>query len=52
MLRGRTEVLVVSNEPFHQLHVGRIIDFFGEEPDRWHVPDQGERGRRPPRGVW
>jgi len=27
MLRERTEVLLVSNEPFHQLHVGRIIDF-------------------------
>jgi putative tryptophan/tyrosine transport system substrate-binding protein len=27
MLRERTEVLLVSNEPFHQLHVGRIMDF-------------------------
>ena len=27
MLRERAEVLLVSNDPFHQLHVGRIIDF-------------------------
>ncbi len=27
MLRERTEALLVSNDPFHQLHVGRIIDF-------------------------
>lgn len=27
MLRERTEVLLVSNEPFHQVHVGRIIGF-------------------------
>src|SRR6516165_10873144 len=27
MLRERTEVLLVSNDPLHQLHVGRIIDF-------------------------
>jgi putative ABC transport system substrate-binding protein len=26
MLRERTEVLLVSNDPLHQLHVGRIID--------------------------
>ena len=30
MLRERTEVLVVSNDPFHQLHVGRIIDFLAK----------------------
>jgi hypothetical protein len=30
MLRERTEVLLVSNEPFHQLHVGRIIDFLAK----------------------
>ena len=30
MLRERTEVLLVSNEPFHQLHVGRIIDFLAQ----------------------
>jgi ABC-type uncharacterized transport system substrate-binding protein len=27
MLQERVEVLLVSNDPFHQLHVGRIIDF-------------------------
>jgi putative tryptophan/tyrosine transport system substrate-binding protein len=27
MLREHTEVLLVSNDPLHQLHVGRIIDF-------------------------
>jgi putative ABC transport system substrate-binding protein len=27
MLPERTEVLLVSNDPLHQLHVGRIIDF-------------------------
>jgi putative ABC transport system substrate-binding protein len=27
LLRERTEVLLVSNDPLHQLHVGRIIDF-------------------------
>jgi putative tryptophan/tyrosine transport system substrate-binding protein len=30
MLRERTEVLLVSNEPFHQLHVGRIIEFLAK----------------------
>jgi putative ABC transport system substrate-binding protein len=30
MLRERAEVLLVSNEPFHQLHVGRIIDFLAK----------------------
>jgi putative ABC transport system substrate-binding protein len=30
MLRERTEVVLVSNEPFHQLHVGRIIDFLAK----------------------
>jgi putative ABC transport system substrate-binding protein len=30
MRRERTEVLLVSNEPFHQLHVGRIIDFLAK----------------------
>jgi putative ABC transport system substrate-binding protein len=30
MLGERTEVLVVSNDPFHQLHVGRIIDFLAK----------------------
>jgi putative ABC transport system substrate-binding protein len=30
MLRERTEVLLVSNETFHQLHVGRIIDFLAK----------------------
>jgi putative tryptophan/tyrosine transport system substrate-binding protein len=30
MLRERTEVLLVSNDPFHQLHVGRIIDFLAK----------------------
>jgi putative ABC transport system substrate-binding protein len=27
MLRERTEVLLVSNDPLHQLHVGQIIDY-------------------------
>ena len=27
MLRERTEVLMVSNDTFHQLHAGRIIAF-------------------------
>jgi putative ABC transport system substrate-binding protein len=27
LLRERTEVLLVSNDPLHQLHVSRIIDF-------------------------
>ena len=27
MLRERTQVLMVSNDTFHQLHAGRIIDF-------------------------
>jgi putative ABC transport system substrate-binding protein len=30
MLRERTEVLLVSNDPMHQLHVGRIIDFLAQ----------------------
>jgi putative tryptophan/tyrosine transport system substrate-binding protein len=30
MLRERTEVLLVSNDPLHQLHVGRIIDFLAK----------------------
>jgi ABC-type uncharacterized transport system substrate-binding protein len=30
MRRERTEVLLVSNEPFHQLHIGRIIDFLAK----------------------
>ena len=30
MLRQRTEVLLVSNDPLHQLHVGRIIDFLAK----------------------
>ncbi len=30
MLRERTEALLVSNDPFHQLHVGRIIDFLAK----------------------
>src|SRR5215475_7549020 len=30
MLRERTEVLLVSNDPWHQLHVGRIIDFLAK----------------------
>jgi putative ABC transport system substrate-binding protein len=27
MLRERPDALMVSNDPFHQLHIGRIIDF-------------------------
>ena len=30
MLRERAEVLLVSNDPLHQLHVGRIIDFLAK----------------------
>jgi len=30
MVRERTEVLMVSNDPLHQLHVGRIIDFLAK----------------------
>jgi len=30
MLREHTEVLFVSNDPLHQLHVGRIIDFLAK----------------------
>jgi putative ABC transport system substrate-binding protein len=30
MLRERTEVLLVSNDPLHLLHVGRIIDFLAK----------------------
>src|SRR5882724_10978081 len=30
MLRERTEVLLVSNDPLHQLHVGPIIDFLAK----------------------
>ena len=30
MLRARTEVLLVSNDVLHQLHVGRIIDFLAK----------------------
>ncbi len=30
ILRERTEVLLVSNDPLHQLHVGRIIDFLAK----------------------
>jgi putative ABC transport system substrate-binding protein len=30
MLGDRAEVLLVSNDPFHQLHVGRIIDFLAK----------------------
>jgi putative ABC transport system substrate-binding protein len=30
MLRERTEVLLVSNDPLHQLHVGQIIGFLGK----------------------
>jgi putative tryptophan/tyrosine transport system substrate-binding protein len=30
MLRERTEVLLVSNDPLHQLHVGRIINFLAK----------------------
>jgi putative ABC transport system substrate-binding protein len=30
MLRERTEVLLVSNDPLHQLHIGRIIEFLAK----------------------
>jgi putative tryptophan/tyrosine transport system substrate-binding protein len=30
MPRKRTEVLLVSNDPLHQLHIGRIIDFLAK----------------------
>jgi putative ABC transport system substrate-binding protein len=30
MLRERTEVLLVSNDPLHQLHIGEIIDFLAK----------------------
>ena len=30
MLRERTEVLLVSNDPLHQLHIGRVIDFLAK----------------------
>jgi putative tryptophan/tyrosine transport system substrate-binding protein len=30
MLRERTEVLLMSNDPLHQLHVGRVIDFLAK----------------------
>jgi ABC-type uncharacterized transport system substrate-binding protein len=30
MLRERTEVLLVSNDPLHQLHVGRIVDYLAK----------------------
>jgi len=30
MLREQIEVLLVSNDPLHQLHVGRIIDFLAK----------------------
>jgi putative tryptophan/tyrosine transport system substrate-binding protein len=30
MLRERTEVLLVSNDPLHQLHAGRIIDLLAK----------------------
>jgi putative ABC transport system substrate-binding protein len=30
MLRERVEVLLVSTDPFHQLHIGRIIDFLAK----------------------
>src|SRR5262245_61167544 len=30
MLRERTEVLLMSNDPLHQLHAGRIIDFLAK----------------------
>jgi putative ABC transport system substrate-binding protein len=30
MPQKRAEVLLVSNDPFHQLHVGRIIDFLAK----------------------
>jgi putative ABC transport system substrate-binding protein len=30
MLRERTEALLVSNDPLHQLYIGRIIDFLGK----------------------
>ena len=30
MLRERTEVLLVSNDPLHQLNVGRVIDFLAK----------------------
>ena len=30
MLRERTEVLLVSNDPLHQLHNSRIIDFLAK----------------------
>jgi putative tryptophan/tyrosine transport system substrate-binding protein len=30
MLRERIEVLLVSNDPLHQLHVGQIIDFLAK----------------------
>jgi putative tryptophan/tyrosine transport system substrate-binding protein len=30
MPRERTEVLLVSNDPLHQLHIGRIIDFLAK----------------------
>jgi putative tryptophan/tyrosine transport system substrate-binding protein len=30
MLRERVEVLLVSNDPFHQLHAGGIIDFLAK----------------------
>src|SRR5262245_13900275 len=30
MLRERTEVLLVSNDPLHQMHVARVIDFLAK----------------------
>jgi ABC-type uncharacterized transport system substrate-binding protein len=30
MLRERTQVLLVSNDPLHQLHVSRIIEFLAK----------------------
>src|SRR5436305_1848544 len=32
IIRGRPDAVLVSNDLFHQLHIGRIIEFLAENP--------------------
>ena len=51
MLRERTDALLVSNDPLHQLRIDRIIAFLSAAPAAGDVPGQGERGGRRLHGL-
>jgi putative tryptophan/tyrosine transport system substrate-binding protein len=44
IVRERPDAILVSNDLFHQLHIGRIIEFLAK--NRGDVPVEGERGSR------